>query len=175
MSNEQMTLRSLVGLGHALEQAASPAAITTVLADAARGMVPFGACALVLREPTGWAVWRAPAGRPEALSERRDLPPEASAIMDRFMALEGPLRIDDLLGPPWNSTAHRDILWKDGTRAALVLPLIAAGQHLGSLVFTAFRPNVYTQIDLEFVGLIAWLVALTVRVLPPAPQEALDG
>lgn len=175
MGAMSMELRSVAALGQALASADTPAAVLATVADSARGMLPFGACALMLPATDGWAVWRAPAGRRDALTIQHTFSPEARAVLDRFAALAQPLRIDDLLAPPWQSSAHRDLLWKDGTRAALLFPLIAAGEARGTLVFTAFRPDVYREIDLEFAAFVAWLVALAVRALPADSEESLHA
>lgn len=171
MTPDGMKLRSVIELGQRLEPSADVASLAAALADGARGMVPFGACAICLKAGEGWRVWRAPAGRPQALTVTTGIPEEAVAILDRFLQLDQPLVIDDLLAPPWNAAGHREILWKDGTRAALLLPLVAAARPFGVLAFTAFQPDVYQQVDLAFVRFVAWLVALVARVLPENNKE----
>ena len=151
-------------LGRQLESSADEGALLAALAEGARGMLPFGACALGVKDGSGsWVVWRAPAGRPEMMTVLTAVPEAATSILDRFLHLDQPLVIADLLAPPWRDTNHREVLWKTGTRSALLLPLVAAGQTHGILAFTAFQPDAYEQTDLAFARFVAWLVALTLK------------
>jgi len=161
---ESVKLESLMDLGRQLEEVTDGATLTATLADSARGVLPFTACALCLKNRNGcWIVWRVPTGRPGAMTVVTDIPESAETVLERFLNLDQPLVIPDLLAPPWRDADHREVLWKTGTRAALLLPLIAAGKPQGVLAFTAFQPDVFRQTDVDYARFLAWVVAMTAR------------
>src|SRR5690606_1955615 len=66
---ESVKLESLMDLGRQLEEVTDGATLTATLADSARGVLPFTACALCLKNRNGsWIVWRVPTGRPGAMT-----------------------------------------------------------------------------------------------------------
>lgn len=169
--NETTATRTvlLTALGHLAAQlaaATTPAEVLTAVADGARGLLPFTACALALMDGGAWHVWRATAARPQEVSFNDAVPAPAAATLDRFLSHGQILRIDDLLAPPWGESSHRDVLWKDGTRSAMLVPLKAGGSEWGGLSFTATQPDRYGPADRDAALLLAWMVAATLRALP---------
>lgn len=155
---------SLNHLAERLDGATSPAGLLAALIDGARGLLPFSACALVLPEP--WRVWRGTAARPSEIAYNDRIPPEAVATLERFLEHGRPLRIDDLLVPPWSEASHRDVLWKDGTRSAVLVPLRVGERHVAALSFTSVQPDRYSPGERDSVAFLAWLAATTLRALP---------
>lgn len=163
----------LTALGHLAERmaaATTPAEVLSALADGARGLLPFTACALALHDSEVWHVWRAAAARPDEVSFNDAVPPAAAETLQRFLEHGQLLRIDDLLAPPWGESTHRDVLWKDGTRSALLVPLKAGGGKWGALSFTATQPDRYGPADRDGALLLAWMVAATLRALPSSHE-----
>lgn len=156
---------TLTHLAGRLERAATPAEVLEALVDGARGLVPFTACALALPHP--WRVWRAAAHRPAEVVFTPTIPPEAEATLERFLAHGQPLHVDDLLAPPWSDATHRNILWKDGTRSAVLLPLQIHNRPIGTLSFTSLQPDRYPTLHRDTIRFLAWLIAATLYALPP--------
>lgn len=157
-------LLSLNHLAERMDGATTPADLLSALIDGARGLLPFAACALAL--PAPWRVWRGTAARPAEIVYNEQIPPEAVATLDRFLEHDRPLRIDDLLVPPWSEASHREVLWKDGTRSAVLVPLRAEGRAFAALSFTALQPGRYPPGERDTVALLAWMVGVTLRTLP---------
>ena len=147
-----------------LEAATTPAEALAALAHNTDGLLPFTACALALPEP--WRVWRATKiGRTE-VTFNDSIPPEAAQTLSRFINMDRQLLIiDDLLIPPWSLTTHREVLWKDGTRSAMLVPLRAGGMTIGVLSFTSIEPNQYIATSHDLVMVLGWMVASALRLL----------
>ncbi|MBA3534234.1 MAG: GAF domain-containing protein [Ardenticatenales bacterium] len=164
--SQNTLLDSLTHLTEGLSTTTTPEQLLSTLVGGARSLLPFTACALALKESEGWRVWRATASRPKQVALNTTIPPEAVDTLDRFISHGQPLQIDDLLSPPWSDASHRGILWKDGTRSALLVPLIAGGATLGALSFTSTQPDQYPTTNRNMVTLLTWMAAATLRALP---------
>lgn len=133
------------------------------LVQGARGLLPYTAAALALDTEAGWQIFRAAVARPMTVTQNGSVPQAAAETLDRFMEHGQPLRINDMLAPPWRDSAHRDILWKDGTRSALLVPLRAGDALLGTLSFTSVYPDQYPPEKYEVATFLAWMVTCTLR------------
>lgn len=154
-----------VRLSNEMAAATNPGEVLAALVVGARGLLPFAAAALALNGEDGWRVWRAAARRKD-VTLNDSIPDEAATTIERFLGHGQLLVIGDLLALPWSETSHRDLLWKDGTRSALLVPLIAGGTTLGALSFTSTRPDQYPPEGNEIASFLAWMVAATLRALP---------
>jgi transcriptional regulator with GAF, ATPase, and Fis domain len=162
-------------LGEQLAAATSPAELLEALVTGARGLLPFTAGGLALAGAEGWRVWRVAASRPSEVSVNDNIPEPAAQTLERFLTHGEPLYIADLLGLPWSESSHREVLWKDGTRSAMLVPLVAAGTTMGALSFTSTRPSQYAPSGNEIALFLAWMVASTLRAMATpdyAPDEA---
>lgn len=157
-----------------LEAATAPEQVLVALVESAEGLLPFTACALAL--PSPWRVWRATrVTGTEVLfifNENHAIPAEAAQTLSRFINMDQPLLVvDDLLSPPWSDSSHRDVLWKDGTRSALLVPLTASGVTIGALSFTSIQPNQYLATPHDLVRLLGWMIANRLRLLADSEKE----
>jgi transcriptional regulator with GAF, ATPase, and Fis domain len=157
-------LTTLSHLTTRLELATTPADLLAVMADSARGLLPFTACALALPEP--WRVWRTTSARPNEIVCHEKIPTAAAQTLERFVEHGRFLQIDDLLVPPWSQSSHRDVLWVDGTRSAMLVPLITGGVTIGAFSFTSIHANRYSIASRDSVTFLAWMMAVSVRGLP---------
>jgi transcriptional regulator with GAF, ATPase, and Fis domain len=174
-SETSALIARLSALGERLAWATTPAETLEALVTAARGLLPFTATALALAGAGGWRVWRAAASRPSAVSLNAEIPEPAAQTLERFLSHGEPLYIADLLAPPWSDSSHREVLWKDGTRSAMLVPLVAGGTAIGALSFTSTRPDQYSSSGNEIALFLAWMVAATLRATPAlddAPDNA---
>ncbi|MGH2542505.1 MAG: GAF domain-containing protein [Ardenticatenaceae bacterium] len=156
-------------LGHLAENmsgATNAEEVLAALLEGARGLLPFTAGALALRTPAEWRVWRATAARPARVSYNDNVPAAAAETLDRFLEHGQLLRVNDLLAPPWSQANHRDVLWKDGTRSALLVPLRTGGATVGTLSFTSAHPDQYPSNKDPIATFLGWMVACTLRALP---------
>lgn len=165
MASNDALLTDLSALASDLARATTESEGLTVLARGARGLLPFLACAMALRTAEGWRLWRTTARRPEQITTVSSIEGEAVEALERFLAQDQLLRIGDLLLPPWAEASHREVLWKEGTRSALLLPLVAAGESLGALSFTAAQPDRYGPEHERGASFLAWMMATTLRLL----------
>ncbi len=168
--SEQALLDSLTPLAEQFTAATGPDQLLSALVQGARGLLPFSACALALLSAQGWQIWRASSARPADVTQTGEVPRAAVETLERFVAHGQPLRINDLLAPPWSSASHRDVLWKEGTRSALLLPLHGAGTTVGALSFTSTRPDQYASDKNAMATFLAWMVATSIRGLPPSEE-----
>ncbi len=173
---ENVLLDSLSHLAERLALATMPDEVLSALAGGARGLLPFTACALALSTQGGWRIWRVAGSRPMSVTENGNVPPAAAETLDRFLTHGQPLRINDLLAPPWGNSSHRNVLWKDGTRSALLVPLVTGGSRIGTLSFTSAHPDQYPSHKHDVATFLAWMVACTLRALPDDEgEETTDG
>lgn len=172
MASNDALLTDLGALASELARARTEAEGLTALARGARGLLPFLACAMALRTPEGWQLWRTTARRPDQVTTTSSIPQEAAGALERFLSQDQLLRIGDLLLPPWSEASHRDVLWKEGTRSALLLPLVAGGESLGALSFTATQPDSYAPEQERIATFLAWMMATTLRLLPAGKEQA---
>jgi transcriptional regulator with GAF, ATPase, and Fis domain len=174
-SDTNALIGRLSALGEGLARTTTPAEALEALVTGARGLLPFTATALALAGAGGWRVWRAAASRPSEVSFNAEIPEPAVQTLERFLSHGAPLYIADLLGPPWSESSHREVLWKDGTRSAMLVPLVAGGATIGALSFTSTRPDQYSSSGNEIAVFLAWMVATSLRVMPAVdytPDEA---
>ncbi len=164
-------LGALGHLAEAMTEASEPEQVLSALVSEARGLLPYSAAALALRGPEGWRVWRSTTARPAAVTLNAAIPAPAAETLERFLSHGHLLRINDLLGAPWSDSTHRGILWKDGTRSALLVPLVAARRPLGALSFTSARPDQYPDAKQPLATFLAWMVAHTLRALATEGAE----
>lgn len=152
---------SLNHLASVADRATSAGELLAALAEGARGLLPFTATALATGVEGGWEVWRTTAARPTEVSHVSPIPAPAAETLARFVERGALIRAEDLLVPPWRDAAHRDVLWKDGTRSALLVPL--PGERPAALSFTSPHPDRYRDTHEEIARFLAWMVAGRLR------------
>lgn len=152
-------------LAVAADAAITPGGLLAALADGARGLLPFTATALATGDGEGWQVWRTTAARPADVTHMAPIPAPAAETLARFVERGALLRAEDLLVPPWRDAAHRDVLWKDGTRSALLVPLNCA--HPAALSFTSPHPDRYRDAHEEIARFLGWMIAGRLRETRP--------
>jgi transcriptional regulator with GAF, ATPase, and Fis domain len=171
---ENALVKTLNLLAGTLSGAGTPGGVLVGLAEYARGLLPFSAVAVALMTPEGWNVWRLSTTGTMTVSDNGAVPHAAIETLERFLDHGEALHINNLLEPPWSTSTHRDVLWKEGVRSALLLPLVAGSRRVGVLSFTSTKIDQYPPEKLQIATLLAWMTAATLNRFPDgfAEQES---
>ncbi len=134
------------------------------LVDEVRGLLQADACAVLLtgdepdtlyfRAASGWS------GDPVGRGHR--VPADESTGSGQAMGSQGVVLIEDLAlqePPLWTP----EWLAAEGFRAAAIVPLVAAGQSIGTLVIDSRQPRQFSDVEVRLLRLMANQAALAIE------------
>ena len=138
--------------------------LMSYLVDEVRGLLGADACAVLLtgdepdtlyfRAASGWS------GDPVGRGYR--VPADESTGSGQAMRSQGAVLIEDLAlqhPPLWTP----EWLAAEGFRAAAIVPLVADGRSIGTLVIDSRRPRQFTEVEVRLLRLMANQAALAIE------------
>src|SRR5690606_23042548 len=122
------------------------------------------ACAVLLADPDpNFLQFRAASGwRGDPVGGGYRVPADESTGSGRVMRSQQALLIEDLEAqdpPLWTS----EWLDREGFRAAAIVPLVAAGQSIGTLIIDSRTPRSLSEVEVRFLRLMANQAALAIE------------
>jgi sigma-B regulation protein RsbU (phosphoserine phosphatase) len=134
------------------------------LVEEARRLLQADACALLLpdEEPGYLAFCAASGWHVDPVAARRRLPADERSGAGWAMQTQQPLLVEDIeAGDPASWTS--DWLRAEGFRCHAVVPLIAQGRSIGTLVVDTRQPRVLDESELRFLRLMANQAAIAIE------------
>jgi sigma-B regulation protein RsbU (phosphoserine phosphatase) len=134
------------------------------IVEEVRRQLAADACAILLTgDDPDHLYFRAAAGwLGDPVGSHYPVPADESTGSGQVMRSQQALLIEDLQAqtpPLWTS----EWLEREGFRAAAIVPLVAAGQSIGTLVIDSRRPRRLTELEVRFLRLMANQAALAIE------------
>lgn len=134
------------------------------IVEEVRSQLSADACAVLLTgADPDYLYFRAAAGwSGDRVGDGYRIPADESTGSGQVMRSQQVLLIEDLQGrnpPLWTS----DWLDREGFRAAAIVPLIADGESIGTLVIDSRQPRSFTEVEVRFLRLMANQAALAIE------------
>lgn len=134
------------------------------IVEEVRRQLAADACAVLLTgDDPDHLYFRAAAGwMGDPVGSNYPVPADESTGSGQVMRTQQALLIEDLQAqhpPLWTS----EWLEREGFRAAAIVPLVAAGQSIGTLVIDSRRPRRLTELEVRFLRLMANQAALAIE------------
>ncbi len=138
--------------------------LMTFIVDAVRTQSKADACAVLLTQPDdNYLYFRAASGwSDDPVASGYRVPADNSTGSGQVMRTQQVLLIEDLqaqVPPLWTS----DWLEMENYRAAAIVPLIAEGRSIGTLVIDSREPRTFSESEVRYLRLMANQVALALE------------